>query len=94
MEQHKSTPAGSPSDPVGTTPLSPIPQLTELFGPCGVGWWYEIPRREIYTDPATCQKGAFLDIRENLPAHSGNRRGGGDGWQRLSCPGLLPGSLL
>ena len=63
MEQHKTTPAGSPSDPAGTPPLSPIPQLTELFGPCGVGWWYEIPRREIYTDPATCQKGAFLDIR-------------------------------
>ena len=63
MEQHNFTPAGSPSDSAGTTPLSPIPQLTELFGPCGVGWWYEIPRREIYTDPATCQKGAFLDIR-------------------------------
>jgi|GEM_PF-2731952 len=64
MEQHKSTPAGSPSDSAGTaTSLSPIGQLTELFGPCGVGWWYEIPHREIYTDPATCQKGAFLDIR-------------------------------
>ena len=64
MEQHKSTPAGIPSDSAGAAAsLSPIPQLTELFGPCGVGWWYEIPRREIYTDPATCQKGAFLDIR-------------------------------
>ena len=36
MEQHKSTPAGIPSDSAGTAAsLSPIPQLTELFGPCG-----------------------------------------------------------
>lgn len=39
MEQHNFTPAGSPSDSAGTAAsLSPIPQLTELFGPCGVGW--------------------------------------------------------
>lgn len=63
MEQHKTNPAGTiPSDSAGMAALSPIGQLTELFGPCGVGWWYEIPRREIYTDPGTCQKAAFLDI--------------------------------
>ena len=97
MEQHKFTPAGIPSDPAGTTPLSPIAQLTELFGPCGVGWWYEIPCREIYTDPATCQKGAFLDIRlfyidpdtgktsQPIPATGGAALTGSNGFLSPDC---------
>ena len=97
MEQHKFTPAGIPSDPAGTTPLSPIAQLTELFGPCGVGWWYEIPCREIYTDPATCQKGAFLDIRlfyidpdtgktsQPIPATGGAALTGSNGFLAPDC---------
>ena len=97
MEQHKFTPAGIPSDPAGSTPLSPIAQLTELFGPCGVGWWYEIPCREIYTDPATCQKGAFLDIRlfyidpdtgktsQPIPATGGAALTGSNGFLSPDC---------
>lgn len=99
MEQHKSTPAGSTlPDSAGTAAsLSPIPQLTELFGPCGVGWWYEIPHREIYTDPATCQKGAFLDIRlfyidpdtgktsQPIPATGGGLVTAGSGFLAPDC---------
>ena len=99
MEQHNFTPAGSTlSDPAGTAAsLSPIPQLTELFGPCGVGWWYEIPCREIYTDPATCQKGAFLDIRlfyidpdtgktsQPIPATGGAALTGSNGFLSPDC---------
>ncbi len=99
MEQHKFTPAGStlPDSASPAASLSPIPQLTELFGPCGVGWWYEIPCREIYTDPATCQKGAFLDIRlfyidpdtgktsQPIPATGGSALTAGSGCLNPDC---------
>lgn len=43
-------------------PMFRIKRLTEMFGPCGVGWWYEITRKEITFDEITNQKCAFVDI--------------------------------
>lgn len=43
-------------------PMFRIKCLTELFGPCGVGWWYEITGKEITFDEITNQKCAFVDI--------------------------------
>jgi hypothetical protein len=43
-------------------PMYRIKRLTEMFGPCGVGWWYEITRKEITFDDITNQKCAFVDI--------------------------------
>lgn len=43
-------------------PMFRIKRLTELFGPCGVGWWYEITGKEITFDEITNQKCAFVDI--------------------------------
>lgn len=43
-------------------PMWRIKRLTEMFGPCGVGWWYEITRKEIIFDEITKQKCAFVDI--------------------------------
>lgn len=44
-------------------PMFRIKRLTEMFGPCGVGWWYEITRKEIIFDEITNQKCAFVDIK-------------------------------
>lgn len=49
----------------GMTDINPmwrIRQLTELFGPCGVGWWYEITGKQIVQDEVTKQASAFADI--------------------------------
>lgn len=49
----------------GMTDINPmwrIKRLTELFGACGVGWWYEITDKQIICDEATSQKAAFVDI--------------------------------
>lgn len=49
----------------GMTDINPvwrIKALTEAFGPCGIGWWYTIDRKEIVHDPATNQRAAFVDI--------------------------------
>lgn len=49
----------------GFTDINPmwrIKRLTEIFGPCGIGWWYEITGKEIVHDDATKQSAAFLDI--------------------------------
>ena len=43
-------------------PMLRIKRLTEMFGPCGVGWWYEITGKEITFDEITSQKCAFVDI--------------------------------
>lgn len=43
-------------------PMWRIKQLTDLFGPCGIGWWYEITDRRIIEDPKTNQSAAFVDI--------------------------------
>ena len=49
----------------GKTDINPmwrIKTLTELFGPCGIGWWYEITDKHIESDDVTNQKAAFVDI--------------------------------
>ena len=49
----------------GMTDINPmfrIKRLTEIFGPCGIGWWYEITQERIIEDDITKQKAAFVDI--------------------------------
>jgi hypothetical protein len=49
----------------GMTDINPmwrIKRLTEMFGACGVGWWYEITDKRIVCDELTNQKAAFVDI--------------------------------
>lgn len=49
----------------GMTDINPmwrIKRLTEMFGACGIGWWYEITDKRIVFDELTGQKAAFVDI--------------------------------
>lgn len=49
----------------GFTDINPmwrIKRLTEMFGACGIGWWYEITDKRIVEDTITNQKSAFVDI--------------------------------
>lgn len=43
-------------------PMWRIKVLTELFGPCGAGWWYEITDKRIVDDETTHQRAAFVDV--------------------------------
>lgn len=43
-------------------PMWRIKVLTERFGPCGVGWWYEITDKRIIDDDITNQRIATVDI--------------------------------
>ena len=43
-------------------PMWRLKTLTELFGPCGIGWWYEIRDERIVDDAKTNQSAAFVDI--------------------------------
>lgn len=50
----------------GMTDINPmwrIKRLTEMFGACGIGWWYEIIHKEIVHDDYSKQKAAFVDIK-------------------------------
>ncbi len=44
-------------------PMWRIKTLTEMFGPCGIGWWYEIADKRLEHDPLTKQTAAFVDIK-------------------------------
>ena len=49
----------------GFTDINPMWRLkilTETFGPCGFGWWYEVTDKRIEEDIITKQKSAFVDI--------------------------------
>lgn len=49
----------------GMTDINPmwrIQALTERFGPCGIGWKYEIIREWIEASPNTKEASAFMDI--------------------------------
>jgi hypothetical protein len=49
----------------GMTDINPmyrIKRLTEIFGPCGLGWWYTIRDERIVDDELTGQRAAFVDI--------------------------------
>lgn len=43
-------------------PMYRIKRLTEMFGPCGIGWWYEVTNRQLVNDEITHQRAAFVDI--------------------------------
>ena len=48
----------------GMTDINPmwrIKKLTEMFGPCGLGWWYEITDKRVIEGPGF-QHAAFVDI--------------------------------
>ena len=49
----------------GMTDINPvwrIKALTDAFGPCGVGWWYTVDRKEIVRDEITKTAAAFVDV--------------------------------
>lgn len=43
-------------------PMWRIKRLTEMFGPCGIGWWYEITKKEIVRCEEAKEAAAFVDI--------------------------------
>lgn len=58
----KSIGAGRLKGMTDINPMWRIKRLTEMFGPCGIGWWYEITDKQIIYDETTKQKAAFVDI--------------------------------
>lgn len=61
-EARKAISAGRLKGMTDINPMWRIKKLTEMFGACGVGWWYEITNKEIVFDESTNQKAAFVDI--------------------------------
>lgn len=61
-EARKAINAGRLKGMTDINPMWRIKKLTEMFGACGVGWWYEITHKEIVHDDYTKQKAAFVDI--------------------------------
>lgn len=61
-EAKKPITAGRLKGMTDVNPMYRIKRLTEMFGPCGIGWWYEITKREIVDDEMTHQRAAFVDI--------------------------------
>ena len=61
-EAQKTIKAGRLKGFTDINPMWRIKRLTELFGPCGVGWWYDITDKKLVPDEATKQVAAFLDL--------------------------------
>lgn len=61
-EAKKTIGAGRLKGMTDVNPMYRIKRLTEMFGPCGIGWWYIIKNKEIIDDEATHQRAAFVDI--------------------------------
>lgn len=61
-EAQKSIQAGRLKGMTDINPVWRIKRLTELFGPCGVGWWYEVTAKWLEHDEVTGQTAAFVDI--------------------------------
>ncbi len=61
-EAKKPITAGRLKNMTDINPMWRIKVLTEMFGACGVGWWYEITDKRIVADETTKQKAAFVDI--------------------------------
>lgn len=59
----KSIGAGRLKGMTDINPMWRIKKLTEMFGACGIGWWYEITHKEIVHDDYSKQKAAFVDIK-------------------------------
>lgn len=62
IEAKKGIAAGRLKGFTDINPMWRIKRLTEIFGPCGIGWWYEITDKRIVEDDTTNQKAAFVDI--------------------------------
>ena len=43
-------------------PMWRIKQLTETFGPCGIGWWYTIDKQWLEESPNTKELAGFCNI--------------------------------
>lgn len=61
-EAQKPIKGGRLSGMTDINPMWRIKTLTELFGPCGIGWWYEIKDKRLEKDDETQQVAAFVDI--------------------------------
>ena len=61
-EAKKAITAGRLKGMTDVNPMYRIKRLTEMFGPCGIGWWYEITDKQIVYDELSNQKAAFVDI--------------------------------
>lgn len=59
----KSIGAGRLKGMTDINPMWRIKKLTEMFGACGIGWWYDITHKEIVHDDYSKQKAAFVDIK-------------------------------
>lgn len=62
VEARKPIQAGRLKGMTDVNPMYRIKRLTEMFGPCGLGWWYEIVDERIVDDTTTNQRAAFTDI--------------------------------
>lgn len=62
QEAKKSITAGRLKGMTDINPMWRIKRLTEMFGPCGVGWWYDITDKRLVDDEITKQRAAFVDI--------------------------------
>lgn len=61
-EAQKTIEAGRLKGMTDINPMWRIKKLTEMFGPCGIGWWYDITDKHIVADDQSNQKAAFVDI--------------------------------
>lgn len=61
-EAQKRIQAGRLKGMTDINPMWRIKRLTEMFGPCGIGWWYVITDKRIVDDDITEQRAAFVDI--------------------------------
>lgn len=61
-EAQKPIAAGRLKGMTDINPMWRIKRLTEIFGPCGMGWWYVIRDKQIIDDSTTKQRVAIVDI--------------------------------
>lgn len=62
QDAQKAIQAGRLKGMTDINPMYRIKRLTEIFGPCGLGWWYIIKDERIVDDELTGQRAAFVDI--------------------------------
>lgn len=62
QDAQKAIQAGRLKGMTDVNPMYRIKRLTEMFGPCGLGWWYTIRDERIIDDELTGQRAAFVDI--------------------------------
>lgn len=62
QDAQKAIQAGRLKGMTDVNPMYRIKRLTEIFGPCGLGWWYTIRDERIVDDELTGQRAAFVDI--------------------------------